>query len=241
MSTIEQPALVSQPRPYGWSVLASACVRWWRGTVVLLLVIIINAAIQAALIAASPASGTSPLAALLALVSGIALLVAASVVVTTALLTAAGRVGVKVAFAKTRAHFWLFCLWSIAWLIVVTVGLMLHTWPGVLIAAVTPFVGIAAADGRRNALGANFRAIGSRFGRYFVTLIISGVILLVFHLLATANGFFIGGTAAAFILWTCLGLVGTWLVVGWSLLYRATKVGQVPFESITDAAPSAIE
>ncbi len=239
MSTIEQAAPNATPtRPYGRSVLASACARWWRGTWVLLAVIILNAAIQAALVACNPLPGSGVLAAVLALVSGIVLLVAAALVVNTALLATTCRVGFKTAVAKTRAHFWLFCCWAVIWFIVVTVGLMVHTWPGALIAAVTPFVVIAAADGKRNAIGANFRAIGSRFGRFVVTLIIIGIIMLVFHLLATANSFFIGGSAAAFVLWVALGLVGSWLVVGWSLLYRATKVGQAPFAAVESGEPA---
>ncbi len=230
MSTIEQTASTpATARPYGWSVLASACARWWRGTLVLLIVIVVNALIQAALVAGNPLPGFDPMAAVLALVSFIVLVVAAALVFTTALLATTCRVGLRNALARTRRHFWLFCAWAIGWLVVVTLGLMFHTWPGMLIAAVTPFVVIAAADGKRNAIGVNFRAIGSRFGRYIATLILSGIILLVFHLLATANSFFIGGVVGAFILWVGLGLVGSWLVVGWSLLYRATAVGQAPF------------
>lgn len=239
MSTIEQAAPSTAPaRPYGWSVLASACARWWRGTWVLLVVIIVNALIQAGLVAGEPVLGSEPLAALLALVSFVVLLVAAALVINTALLATTCRVGLKAAIAKTRLHFWLFCIWAVIWLIVVTIGMMFHTWPGVLIAAVTPFVCIAAADGRRNAIVANFRAIGSRLGRYLVTLIISGLILLVFHLLATANSFFVGGAAAAFVLWVGLGLVGSWLAVGWSLLYRATKVGRAPFAAVDTGDPA---
>lgn len=239
MSTIEQAAPSTAPaRPYGWSVLASACARWWRGTWVLLIVIIVNALIQAALVAGDPVPGSGPMAAVLALISFIVLLVAAALVVNTALLTSTCRVGLRAAVARTRRHFWLFCAWAIIWLIVVNLGLMFHTWPGLLIAVVTPYVAIAAADGKRNAIGANFRAIGSRFGRYLATLIISGIILLVFHLLATADSFFIGGSGAAFVLWVGLGLVGSWLAVGWSLLYRATTVGQAPFAAAETGDPA---
>lgn len=239
MSTIEQAApITAQTRPYGWSVLASACARWWRGTLVLLVVIIVNAAIQAALVAGNPLPGSDPLAALLALVSFIVMLVAGALIVNTALLATTCRVGFKAAIARTRAHFWLFCAWSILWVIVVNVGLMFHTWPGILIAAITPFVCIAAADGRANAIGANFRAIGSRFGRYLATLILTGIILLVFHLLATADSFFIGGPLSAFILWVGLGLVGSWLIVGWALLYRATTVGHAPFATADTGDPA---
>lgn len=242
MSTIGQTAptapTATPARPYGWSVLASACARWWRGTLTLLIVIIVNALVQAALVAGDPVPGSDPMAAVLALVSFIVLLVTTALLFNTALLAATCRVGVRDALAKTRRHFWLFCGWAIGWLVVVTLGLMFHTWPGLLIAAITPFVVIAATDGRRNAIGANFRAIGSRFGRYLATLIISGIILLVFHLLATANSFFIGGAAAAFVLWVGLGLVGSWLIVGWSLLYRATTVGQVPFAAAEAGEPA---
>lgn len=228
MATVEQTETTSTDnRQYGHSVLATGCKRWWRGAVVMLSAIVVNALVQMLLIAGDPIPGSGVLGVftLLALCSLIIVILTGSLITATALSVSAGRVGFSAAFSLARRHFWLFAGWAIALGMVVTIGMMLYTIPGALIAAVTPFVLLAAADGQKNAVSANFRAIGNRFGRFIITLVISGILLFIFHLLSAANTFFIAGSASVFIMWFVFGLLTSWLAVGWALLYRSTPVG----------------
>lgn len=218
-------------RQYGHSVLASACSRWWRGALVMLVAIIVNALIQMLLIAGDPRPADSLLGGaffLLALCSLVVVLLAGSLITATALSVSGGHVSFGAALSLARRHFWKFALWTFIWGLVINIGMMIYVIPGALIAAVTPFVVLAAADGRPNPLAANFRAIGSRFGRYLITVILSGILLFVFHLLSAANTFFIAGNPSVFIMWFVFGLLSSWLAVGWALLYRSTPVGAPP-------------
>ena len=104
-------------------------------------------------------------------------------------------------------------------------GFMLFPLLGLVVCWLLAFLAPAAADGQRNAIGANFSALKERWGRWLITsllLTIGGVIML---LLMALNVFFFTGFAASIIGWLVLGLIAWWLLTTWSAIYRSTRVG----------------
>lgn len=196
-------------------------------------VIVANAIVQATLVISDPVPSRDPLAPLLAIISAASLVLTGAVVVSAARQVADGPVTLRAAVAGARAHFWLLVLWLAIWTVVLSMTSAIAAWLGAVIAALTPFVAIAASAGCRNPVGANFRAIGARFGRYMATLIVSAALLLIMELLALANAFFVTGPPAALFFWIGFGLFGSWLTVGWTLLFQSTPAGEAP-----DAAPA---
>lgn len=224
----EAPAAASKPaKRFRVSILFTGLARMWRGTGAALLVILVNALVQAALIYVNAQVGMNISFIISLLVSAAVLIGSAAVLVNVALRAVDGRVGLKAALSGASSHLPLFALWVIAqWVAIVAVSL-LYGPLGILVAVLTVFIPLAAADGRGNALGANFSAIKDRWGHWLITVIILLVIGLIVFLLSAVNVFFIKGTPASFIAWLVMGIGAWWLLTAWASLYRSTRVGQL--------------
>jgi hypothetical protein len=132
-----------------------------------------------------------------------------------------GAVSWSQATSTLRAHLLSYALWAGAWLLAVSVGLALNTVPGLLIAALTPFLLLAALDGHRNALGRNLRTLGRRFWRWLLTVVIMGLALFVGDLSAGLFTFFTRNPLASLVVWLVGGLVLAWFTTTWALIYRS--------------------
>ena len=100
---------------------------------------------------------------------------------------------------------------------------LIHPALVLIVAALTPFLPIAAMDGQRNALAVNFRTLGGKFWRWLLTSVILLIAGVIFFLLAAVDVFFIKGTPAAVFFWLAIGLVAWWLLTAWTLVYRAAR------------------
>lgn len=206
---------------YRWSALATALIRMWRGWRVVIPVVIVNAVIQSLLLLGQPRPYLTLTFVLLALVSFAVFTVAFGAVTAAALQASTGSVSVANAVAQVRARALPLFAWGLALALVVTFGFALYVIPGLVVLALTPYVLIAVVDGQRNPLLVNFRAIGLRWGRWLVTVVVVGVVLGALWLLANVDGFFIGGPLGALVGWLVLGLVSSWLICAWVLVYRS--------------------
>jgi hypothetical protein len=131
-----------------------------------------------------------------------------------------GRLG-PAALRRTMAHVGPFVGWvAVQWLAMVSVS-MVSPWLIALVAVLTPFLPLAAMDGRRSALTVNVRVIGQVFGRWLLTSLILLVLGFVLFLLSAANTLFVQGTPAAILFWLAIGLVAWWLLTVWALVYRS--------------------
>ena len=214
----ETPAASKPTKRYRASILFTGLARMWRGTGAALLVILVNAIVEVWVNLAFIISF---------LVSVVVLIGSFAVLVSVALRVVDGRVGLKAALAGASSHLPMFALWVVVqWVVVVALSL-LYGPLAILVAVLTVFVPLAAADGRGNAVGANFSAIKDRWGRWLLTTIILLVIGLIVFLLSAVNVFFIKGTVAAFIAWLVLGLGLWWMYTAWAALYRSTRVGRL--------------
>ena len=218
-------------RHYGWSVLVAGLrglVRGWR---VVVPVVLGNAAAQALLVWPNPVPGQSWWSYAAGAVSYLVLLVVGALLVASALLSVHGAVhwGPSVAHARRSAGW--FALWASVWVAVGALGLTLWTWPGLLWLALTPYLLLAASDGRRNALAADVRTILARPGRWVVTTLVVGVVTWPAWLSGVVTGFFVGGPLGSAWTWLWFGLLGAWLLASWSALYRSTAVGALPAAS----------
>lgn len=229
-TTDVEPVTTARPQLYGRSVLLSASAKWRRGARVTVVVVLVNAILQAVLVHGHAIVGftNTPVLVIVGLLSLAVLLLCGSVVVATAYLACLAPVTFRAAIARARSHFWLFAIWVVIWILIVGTGLAVYTLPGYVLATILPFVSIAAISGRRNALAANFRAIGNRFGRYVVTVAITGILLFGVYLIAIINEVFVTGWLASLVAWILFGIFASWLFLAWSLLYRSTDVGQLP-------------
>lgn len=230
MSAVESPS-ISRARParqYGWSAFATGCARFWRATLLFVVVAVVNAAIQALLTIphSIPDLGSGEFL-LLALVSYLVLILSLAAIATAALRAVSGRAGFADTWTTMKPRLGRFILWTFAWTVVCTAGFMLYAIPGVILILLTPYLVIAAADGARNPVGANFRAIRARIGRYLITVLVTCVWLVVLYVISGMTSFVIDGANAAFVFWLITGIIGGWIVTTWALIYRSTPVGSI--------------
>jgi len=205
---------------YRVSALASAAVRMWRGWSVIVPVVVLNAIGQGLLVWPPFTYGTGWYTALSAVLSGLVFLVAYGLVASAALGVPGGRVGWAQAVGVLRCHAARYTLWAVLLLLVVSAGLAVYTVPGLLVMALTPFLLLAALDGARNPLAVNLRTIGRRFGRWLVTVLVTGAGVLLGSVLAGLTAFFWRGGIAALLVWLVGGLLLAWITVAWALIYR---------------------
>ena len=214
---------VARPAPAGYrfSALFKALAVMWRTTGPALLFIVINTIVQRFLTWLNTQSGFSFGFAVAFLVSAVSALLLYAVL-TSCALGAVDRDGESV-LGRVKAHVGAFTGWALLqWLLVLVVTLI-HPALVLIVAALTPFLPIAAMDGQRNALAVNFRTLGGKFWRWLLTSVILLIAGVIFFLLAAVDVFFIKGTPAAVFFWLAIGLVAWWLLTAWTLVYRAAR------------------
>ena len=214
MTTVDTPL-------YRFTVLGTAAVRMWRSWKIVLPVIVINAIVQGLLLL----PGTLPYLTvgfvITTLASFIALAVSFTFVSASMLQAVHGAVSTPSVLAALRTRIWPVLAWSFGLIVVVTVGLALYVIPGLIVLAVTPYLLIAVVDTAPNPLATNFRVLRARWGRWLVTIAIVAFICLLMWLLSALDGFFVTGTGGAIIGWLGIGLVSSWLICAWTLVYRS--------------------
>jgi hypothetical protein len=219
-----EPGETPAPQFYRFSALFSGLAKMWRAWRVTGPVILVNAVVQALLIIPSTGGTFSTSVFLLtALASAVVMLGAAAVVVAGGLESAVGRVTWGATLQRIRAALLPFTLWTIGLFVVVLVGLSLHTWPGLVLAAVLPFVMIAAMAPDRNPIGANFRVIAARPFRWAVTLLIIGGIAALIWLGFALLWFFVPGVIGAVIASLVGGLLTWWWCTSLSCIYLSVR------------------
>lgn len=212
-------------KKYGFSALITGLARMWRGTAPALIVIAVNAIVQAVLIFWNAQVGLNAAFIISFIISFAVLLVSFAVLARTALAAVDGKVSLSGAISGTTAVLGNFVLWAVVLFVLVTIGFMIYPFVGLLVCWLLAFLAPAAADGQKNAIGANFRALKDRWGRWLITSILLSIGGVIMFLLMAVNVFFIHGFMASLIGWLVLGLVAWWLLTAWSAIYRSTKVG----------------
>jgi hypothetical protein len=221
-----QPIAEGKPKEYGFSALLTGFARMWRGFVPAIIAIVGNAVVQAVLTFWNPQVGLSVAFIIAAVISIAVLIVWLAVLSRTALGAVTGRVSVGHAISGVRPVLGRFALWTALQWLLILVGFLLLPLLGLLIGLVTVFVPLAAADGESNPLGANFKALKDRWGRWLVTSVILLVLLVILLLLSAVNVFFITGFAASLIFWLVFGFIALWLLTAYAAIYRSTRVGR---------------
>ncbi len=207
-------------RLYRVSVLATALIRMWRGWLIWIPLVVVNALAQGLLVLPGVLPYLTVTFLVLALISLTVLALAFAIVAATMLQASHGPVSVHQVLAITRRRWLPLLAWSLALVLVVTLGLALYVLPGLLVLAITPYLLLAVVDGQRRPLAVNFQVIRARWGRWLITVIAVAVVALVVWLLSVVTGFFIAGFGGAVIGWLGLGLVSSWLICAWALVYR---------------------
>lgn len=232
---VEKPTEAAKPKAYGHTVFFTAAARYWRAVWVYLLVIVVNAIAQAILILPDgDLPGLNGLFIIKAILSYLVMVWALSLMVSAALQTPNGKVSIGAAFKGSRANIGKFFGWTLLWTVVCAILLMFYVYPGLIAMMVLPFVIFAASDGQSNPFKANFQAIGSRFGRYLITLLVTLVFLSGLYVFAGLSAFVYPYFFASLWMWLICGIVGSWLITGWALLYRSTKVGAKPVGAVEE-------
>lgn len=206
---------------YRVSALLKGLAVMWGTAGPALLIILVNALVQAVLTYVDAQSGFN-VGFLLGLVVSAVMALLLYAVLTACALQAVGPPEPSVT-TRVRQNLAMFGVWVLFQWFLVLVAAIIHPFAVLLVAVLTPFLPIAAMDGERNALGANFRALGRHVGRWLVTsviLLIAGVVL---YLLAAVNTFFVKGTPASLFFWLAVGIVAWWLLTAWALVYRKVR------------------
>lgn len=215
-------------RTYRFSALASAALRMWRGWSVLVPVIVVNALLQGLLVWPPYTYDSGVYTVVSAILSAVVFLVSFGLVAAVALDVAAGRVGWSQAWGRLRTHLGRYAVWAVLLSVVVVVGLAIHTIPGLVVLALTPFLLLAALDGQPNPLACNFHTMGRRFWRWLVTVAISGTGVLLGTVIAGFTVFFWRGGIGAALVWLVAGLLLAWVTVAWGLVYRSAWAEPAP-------------
>ena len=206
---------------YRISALAAAFVRMWRGWTVMLSVIVVNAILQALLVWRPWTYESGLWNTATAVASAIIMWLAFGLLASTALGVLAGRVSWRDATARLLASAWRYPVWSLVWIVVVALGLALYVVPGVIVIVLTPFLALAALDGRGNALAVDLRVLGARFWRWLITTLIAVVVLVLAWYASGFVTFFLRGSLASLVIW----LVGGWLIGWFTTAYALIYVG----------------
>ena len=222
-------------KTYRASALASGFIRMWRGWRVIVPVVLVNAILQALLIWPDPTPGDGIVPLLLALVSAVVFLVSYGLVSATALNVADGPMGWSQAVTTLRTNSARYSAWAVGLAVVTIAGLAIYTIPGLVVLALTPFLLLAALDGRANPLATNFHTMGRRFWRWLVTTVITGLVVIVGSLLSGLTTFFVRGSLASLLVWVVSGLVLAWFTTAWGLIYRSAWAEPSEPESADDA------
>ena len=220
--------LEATPRLYRRSALvagARVAARAWR---VLLPVVVLQAVAQALLVLPDSVPGQSVAAAVLALVSFLVLAAALAAAASGVLGSVDGSRGWAPVLVRVRSRGPVLALWFLAWLVAVSVGLALWTVPGVLVVLLTPYLFLAAIDRGAKALTVNLAVIRARPGRWLVTSALTGGLVGLSWLLAAVDGLFLPGPASALLTWLWGGLMATWILAAWAVVYRSTPAGAAP-------------
>lgn len=215
----------ARPRLYRVSVLATALLRMWRGWRILLPVVLVNALVQGALVLPGVLPYLTPAFVVVTLVSLVALAVSFTLLAATMLQASTGPVSVRAVLEVTRRRWLQLLAWSLGLALVVTLGLALYVLPGLVLLAITPYLLLAVVDGQPRPLAVNFAVLRARWGRWLITVVAVAVVCLVLWLLSALDGFFVTGFGGALIGWLGIGLVSSWLICAWALVYRSVMEG----------------
>lgn len=222
-------AVGPEPATYRFSAILSGLRVMWRASGAALPFIALNAVVQAGLMYLDTLSGFTAafLAAFAA--SAASALVLYAVLAAGALAAVDGEAAAGSIIARARRTGAGFAGWTLVQWALILGAALIHPALILVVAAATPFLPLAASDGRGNAMVWNFRAIGGRAGRWVLTTAILVVAGLVLYLLSAVNTFFIKGMPAAAVFWLVIGVVAWWLLTAWALIYRQA----VPRERLT--------
>ncbi len=242
MSTTQAPEATTSTKPdkqYGFSVLVSGFGHMFRGFLPFTVVAVVNAVIQALLIWSNPMAEWSPGFIALAVISFLVLLLAFSAMNGIALHTASkGRVKLAEGLSSTTKSLGNFTVWSVLLFALVMVGLIINPFISLLVLFIFPFLTLAAKDGKKNALGANFRTIGGHPFRWIITTVILGIAVIVGYLISAAFGFFISGVLGSLFTWAVWGVIAAWTLSSLAALYRSGRAGAPDDEVEGSAAPA---
>ena len=219
MSTDTQQASL-----YRVSVLVTGFARMWRAWRVLLPVVIVNAVVQGILLLSGVLPYLTVVFVLTALLSFVILVASFGLIAAAMLQAVEGPVSAGAAIDTLRARTWPLLAWSLGLVIVAIAGFALYVVPGFIVLALTPYLLLAVVDGKRNPLAINFRTIGTRWGRWLITVVLMGVICFLMWFLSALDGFFVTGSPGAMIAWLVLGLVSAWFTCAWALIYRSVNL-----------------
>ena len=224
MSTVNAVNPMSTRR-YGRSVLVSALRLVARGWQQFVIVVVVNAVAQSLLSWAGlvPSSGGTFL--LAAAASLVLLLLSLALIGSTALESVDGRARWGAVVGRVRSHAASYLLWTVLLLVAITAGLLVWVVPGIVVVALTPMVVVAALDGRRDALRANFSAVRARPGRWLVTALLMALVVGGGWLAAVLTGLLVAGWLGPLVVWLGFGVLAAWFECAWALLYRSTPVG----------------
>lgn len=216
--------------------------RIWRAPTVLWLTVFVHAAVQALLVLPDPQPALTPGFAVLAAVSTLAAVACLAVVTTTALLVVDRPLKLSDGLRESWQRCTRLSIWASALLGALLLGSALWIVPGALVAALTPFVLLAAADGAPAPLRANFHTIRRHPWRWLVMTVLMAGVVAVSWLLASVSGLLIGGAPSAFLTWVWFGFLAIWFQCSWAVTYRrepgARYASDMPEQLPQGRAPS---
>lgn len=206
---------------YRVSALAAALLRMWRGWRVVLPVVLANALLQAGLIEGQTLWGGEGVALAAVVLSAAAFSLAYGLLSATALEVADGRVSWSQAWRRLRTHALRYFVSVLMVLALVLVGMLANAAVALAVVSVTVFVPLAALDDQGAVVRVAIVTIRRRFWRWLVTATLMSLAVAAGSVLIGFTSFFLRGALAAGTVWVVAGLVVSWLVTAWALIFRS--------------------
>ncbi len=211
---------------YSFSVLLSGLARMWRAWRVSLVVVIVNALLQGAFIIPSTQAIFLPSFFASVVMSALVLLASAACITAASLDSVTGTATWASVMQRIRPRVGRFALWTTGLAVLVVIGQAFGGWPGLVIAALLPFLLLGALAGERNPLTANFRVIFARPLRWAITLLIIGVFAFFAWIFMAGWWFFVPGVLGAAVSCFIGGMLTWWWSTSLACIYRSVRDGE---------------
>ncbi len=214
-------------REYRHSVLVAGAGRCTHKAAGLSILIVANAVIQALLVWGVGVTTSGTLVRVLAAIGSLIwLLITLLGMARLGLARKDDKIGLGALASDIVDRYLPFAGWMVVALVIMLFGFWLFFWPGIVVMILFIYMPLVVADGEyRNPIGKSVVAIGQRFWRFVVTIIIAGIIAYLVAIALALGMAFLPNPLAPFVPWLIKGALIAWYVAAFGALYRSTKVG----------------
>lgn len=120
-----------------------------------------------------------------------------------------------------------FAGWTVVYGAIVTAGVILGFWPGLVAAAIFVYAPLLALDGEyKNPLGKSVIVVGQRFWHYIGAVVVFAILAVLVAIGSGLDMVFLPAPLAPFVSQFLWGLYAAWAICTFGVLYRSTDTAE---------------